>query len=695
MERAPLAARSAVEGELRSELFPTKDYLRSVIEQTKAHTEELTAANEEIASSNEELRCTNEELQMAKEELQATNEELLTVNEELSVRNVEAVCLGDDLQNVLTSVEIPILLLGRDLRIRRFTPAAARLLALVAANVGSALAAIDGVLARQMGRAAASVLQQLTAVHETLQDETGHWYHVDVRPYLTADGRVDGVVVSALDVDEAKRGTERIAAARIYAESIVDTVREGLLILDQDLRIRSANRSYCRMFGVTPQEVQGQLLRNAGCGQWNVPALEQRLAALAEHGNFEDCRIEHDFHGLGHRVLVLNGRRIRDMPFVLLAIEDVTEMARAAIRQKQLELHEMLTSAAEAIVMVDADGHIVFANRATGELFGYELDELAQLSVEALVPESLREVSVGDRASRTAAPNVRQMGRKREVSGRRKGGTEFPILVSLSAITQDGRPLYVAFIEDITERSRAEEEIRQYQEKLRQMAFDAALAEERERRRIAIDLHDHIGQSLALARIRLVAAHEELEGVPRQRVEEAVKLLGQSMEHTRTLTFELAPPILYDLGLKDALSWLVEDVQARTSVRVELEAAAAAFPLDDAKAALLLRAARELLMNVFKHAGAQTARLVLDRCGDRMRLQVEDAGAGFDVDEALARGPGAGFGLFSVREQIGRLGGTLDVESTRGVGTCITICLPLETATLANGTDGRANADGL
>jgi signal transduction histidine kinase len=243
-------------------------------------------------------------------------------------------------------------------------------------------------------------------------------------------------------------------------------------------------------------------------------------------------------------------------------------------------------------------------------------------------------------------------------------------------------PIVVAFVSDTTERHEAERRIQDYQEKLQEVAFESALSEERERRRIAQDLHDRVGQSLALARIKLEAVRGLGPREVRSAIAAAADLIGASIEDTRTLTFELAPPVLYDLGLKPALAWLCEDIEKRSGVHVEIVDDGSPPPFDDETSALLFRAVRELLTNVFKHAQTSTARITLERllpdetrAGEHFEIRVEDAGAGFDVEQTV-HGPNTGFGLFSVREQIVRLGGTVDIRSNPREGTLVSLRVP-------------------
>ena len=684
----------AAQNALRQELDSTRQYLGSVIAQLEATNEELKAASEEIVSSNEELRSTNEELQSATEELQATNEELRTVNDELGERSVEATRLSDDLTNVLTSTEIPILIVGRDLRLRRFTPAAGKVFGILASDLGHRIS--DNLRIVAIAPALMSlipeVLEHLRPADCSIQDANGCWFQVSVRPYVTLGGRIDGTVISARDVDVEKRGAERLAVARKYAEGIVETVRDGLVVLDRDLRVTSANTAFQRAFRLAPDDIQGRRLDEIGRPELAAPALLKLLGALGQGDTIDDFRLEHRERAGAPRVFLVHARSIEGAGLVLVSVQDVTEAERARIARADLSFRDALTSAGEGVLMVDHTGRVLFANPAAARVFGFEGEELTDMSVDLLLPERFRDIHAGRRAEYLAAPSSRQMGRNRDFVGRRKDGSEFPIEVALSTMTREDGPVVVAFVTDVTERRGAERQIRAYQDRLRRMAFDAVLTEQRERRRIAIELHDRIGHALALAQIKLTSFRPDLAGASRAAVDGAVELLEQAIADQHTLIFDLSPPVLYDLGLKEALAWLAEDVEKRHGVQIEVVDDGADKPLDDAAKAVVFRAVRELIMNVLKHAKAP-ARASLRRADDHLEVEVEDYGVGFDPDAPTDRPSGGGFGLLSVGEQISSLGGTLTIESAPQRGTRVSVRVPLQ-ASEARRSQGSEPASG-
>ncbi len=198
-------------GQLQQEITALREYLQSVIEEQESTNEELKSANEEILSANEELQSTNEELQTAKEEAQSANEELATVNEELRHRNVELARVNDDLLNLLSGVGIPIVMVSRDLRIRRFTPPAEKLFNLIATDVGRPISDIKPNLnVADLRRLLAAVIDTLTPCEREVQSNDGHWYTLRIRPYVTLDNKIDGASIVLLDIDSIKRNVERV-----------------------------------------------------------------------------------------------------------------------------------------------------------------------------------------------------------------------------------------------------------------------------------------------------------------------------------------------------------------------------------------------------------------------------------------------------------------------------------------------------
>jgi two-component system, chemotaxis family, CheB/CheR fusion protein len=244
---------------LAEELSGTRAYLNSIIEEREASNEELKAANEEIVSSNEELRSTNEELQTAKEELQATNEELGTVNDELRHRNEEASRLNDDLRVLLESIQIPIVMLGRTLSIRRFTPSAARLLNLIPTDVGRPIGNIKPrLVVSDFEELVTKVIDSLQSMERDVQDVDGRWHQLAIRPYKTSMNQIDGAVITIVDIDLLKTSEERFRTAEARLRAILDTAAEGIIIMDSQGIVQDFNRAAETIFGYAAAEIIGK-----------------------------------------------------------------------------------------------------------------------------------------------------------------------------------------------------------------------------------------------------------------------------------------------------------------------------------------------------------------------------------------------------------------------------------------------------
>ena len=251
--------------------------------------------------------------------------------------------------------------------------------------------------------------------------------------------------------------------ARAYAENIVDTVRQPLLVLDAGLRVLSANRSFYQAFRVTPQETEGKPFYELGNGQWDIPALRPLLAEiLPRHTSFQDFEVELDFTGIGRRTMLLSARKLfrvgNSTDSVLLAIEDITEHKKA-----EAMFRGLLEAAPDAMVIVNRQGDIVLVNAQLEKLFGYGREELIGRKIEILVPERSRQEHAQHRADFSAHPHLREMGVGLELYGLSRDNREFPIDVRLSPLETAEGTLISGAIRDVSERKRAEAQLQQLQ----------------------------------------------------------------------------------------------------------------------------------------------------------------------------------------------------------------------------------------
>ena len=285
---------------------------------------ELQAIREHLQTTVEELQASNEELKSANEELQSTNEELNTLNSELQKSLSSTSELKNDLGSLLSSTEIASIFLDNRLHIRRFTPFTTKIFNLIETDIGRSIGDITSkVTGLNLLKTASEVLDTLRRESFDIQDDDGKWYSIRVLPYRTTENVIDGVVINLVDINEVK-------CAQEFSKSIVETIREPLLVLDGDFRVVSYNQAFHEAFRISFQEAMGVSIFKLGDGQWDIPDLRKLLEKIiTEKIPFRDFKVEHDFPLIGHKVLVLNARQIEQRGsqprLILLAIEDITE----------------------------------------------------------------------------------------------------------------------------------------------------------------------------------------------------------------------------------------------------------------------------------------------------------------------------------------------------------------------------------
>jgi len=334
----PAVAGDAVSrvAELERELDATRKELQSAIRDLELSNEEQSAINEEAMSVNEEFQSTNEELVTSKEELQALNEELTALNSQLQETLERQRNTANDLQNILDSAGVATLFLDGELNIRFFTPTAKSLVRIIASDIGRPLA--DLTLLASDANLLADARAGLTdtaPLGREIEAANGAWYIRRIQPYRTQDNRIEGVVITFADISEMKAAEQQIEAARAYSDNIIDTVRQPLVVLDEELRVFSANRSFYGAFALEPGDAVGKPLDTIADHHAWAGDLRAFLARVRiETAHIEDYETEIELPALGRRHLLLNARKLSEGPDgqakILVAIDDITERRRAA-----------------------------------------------------------------------------------------------------------------------------------------------------------------------------------------------------------------------------------------------------------------------------------------------------------------------------------------------------------------------------
>lgn len=364
---------------------------------------------------------------------------------------------------------------------------------------------------------------------------------------------------------------------------------------------------------------------------------------------------------------------------------DQREIVRSAeaLREREGMLRNVLDTLPVGVWLLDREGTVTYGNHAGQKIwegtFFVGIDQFHVYKGWSLATGELigaREWG-GARAILAGETSLAEEIEIETFNGVRK------IILHSAVPLRDRQDVIVGAIvvnEDITARKRMERENDSYQERLRSMASEMSLVEERERRQLATALHDQVGQVLALAKIRLGEMRESgsLDAC-RCLSEEVRQLLEQAIGTSRSLTFELSPPVLFELGFEPALRALCENFQQQYDLRFEFADDRQPKPLADDMRILLFRAVRELLVNIVKHARAASCRVSCERDDGRILIVVADNGCGFEPTAQSAHSPDSlGFGLFSIRERLHYLGGGMTIESSPGQGTTVILAAPLQ-----------------
>jgi PAS domain S-box-containing protein len=481
-------------------------------------------------------------------------------------------------------------------------------------------------------------------------------------------------VISVLDITDRKRAEERLRESEELFRNLTEKSLAAVFIV-QDGKFRYINTSAIAYAGYTAEEVIGRdsdiIVHPDDREMVKEKAREMLEGKDSTPYEFRMVTKEGRIRFI---LQIVSPIQYNGKPAILGNAIDMTERKRAeeGLRESEARLRALIGNLPFEFWAMDRGLRYIMQNaaslRSSGDVVGKRIEDLEiPAAVKAKWLEQDMKVLQGE---------IIHEEYQRDVEGERRVYEKFlaPVIADEAIIGIVGAGI------DVTKRKQAEERLHLYQEQLRSLASELSVTEQRERRRLATDLHDSISQILAISKLKLDLLRNGATFAAAARdLDEISELIDQALQHTRSLTFELSPPVLYELGLEAALESLVERMQQMHSLRIEFVDDEQPKALSEDLAAFCFRAVQELLINVVKHARAKTATVFTGKYSDKVRIVVADDGVGSvsnDISANVDRR--TGFGLFSISERLRHLGGSLEIHSRPGQGTRVTLLAPLE-----------------
>lgn len=544
-------------------------------------------------------------------------------------------------------------------------------------------------------------------------DGSLHWLSARGKVIYDEQGRPLYMTGINMDITECKRAEEMLHASKRKIETILDSITDIFILYDQQWRFTDMNPQAEKSLGKSRAELIGKIL-------WEMfPELKETEIYL-RYLKAAETKIPEHFEA--YSPATRNWQEYHAYPLedgFSVYMRDINErkQAEAALRESQEKYKAIFDTSNDAFMLLD-ENRFLDCNSQTIRLYGFaDKEEFIKHHPGDLSPVRQPDGRKSFPAAMEHIRNAFAQGYERfEWLHSRNNGEEFLADVTLSALTIKNRKVLQAVVRDITELKRAQEALQKSKEQLeekvrertaqltvinksllaeiadrkrtetkllsaqrnlRAMASEVVIAEERSRQHFATDLHDTVVQTLGAAKLRAQIIEDQIPKKARPEFARLQSMLSESILQARSIMSEMSPPVLNELGIKAALEWLSEEIGTKHKLNIDFNSSnSQGLLLPREIEVLLFQATRELLMNVVKHAHAQSARVKFSSRGRNIRIEVWDDGAGFDIRKTFQPDLKGGFGLYSIRERLRHIGGRLAIKSKPGQGTTVLITAP-------------------
>lgn len=640
--------------QLEEGLMRTKSQLRATVEQYEIQTEELKASNEELQSFNEELTTVNQELKIKIEELSQSN---------------------NDFQNLMNSADIGTIFLDRSLHIKMFTPPVQSVYNIIQTDLGRPLSDItnrfeyDG-----LPEDIETVIDKLSPVEREIKAEDDRWHLIRIFPYRTSEDRINGIVVTFLDITKRRETERKLEKSLERKEAAMSAGSICSWGLDLDTQEFNWSKNAERVLGFPPPATFKELddLTSDEAHKFSIKPFDEL------NKKHHKMHIEYGVvNPINQKIIQLRCQGILDKDderCVLGITQNITKHKEAEekLRRSEEHLQLVINSVTDyAIFTMTTDGIIDSWNPGAEKIFGYTKDEIIGQSVKVIFTPEDRESGVPEKEMKDAAETGRADDDHIQY---RKNGERFMVGGVMSPLrNKDHLEGFVKVVRDQSEKIKAQKAIHD-----KEMLQQFVKTQEDERRRVARDLHDQLGQRLTTLRLRLETLRKicgDSEDLCIE-IEKAQYIAEQIDRDVDFLAWELRPAALDELGLEATLANYVSEWSHYSGIQAEFHTMGLGKTrLKPAIEINLYRIAQEALNNVIKYAKAENVSVMLKKRDGSVVLIIEDDGIGFDPEEK--KKSTNGLGLVGMSERAAFCKGKLEIESAPGTGTTIFARVPL------------------